>query len=244
MNASYSKDYMSNFTSDQLEKFLTTLKLLDEVGMKHSIFEKRKIRAASDNKTAVVVEPFDKDLFSGPDGYVIGIMRIPVILNRLQLVAQKNPTLTLVPKDNGQYYKTMDVSSKTHSFDLRFADPEMMSDLVPKGLRGEPVYSLQITQDTIKSLQEASRAFAPENVWVHISPKGSRIEMFDPAVGEKISILLSEKEEIETSLSFKYATDVFMRLLNQKTDVAASVFSNGLMRVNYKSLDVHMLRRE
>lgn len=235
---------MSNFTPAQLDKFLNTLKLLDEVGMKHSIFEKRKIRAAADNKTAVIVETFDEDLFSGPDGYMLGIMRIPIILNRLQLVAQKNPTVTLVQKDNGQYFKTMDVVSKTHSFDLRFADPEMMSELVPKGLRGEPVFSLQITPETTKSLQEAARAFAPENVWVHISPKGSRIEMFDPAVSEKISILISEEEQVETSLSFKYATDVFMRLINQKTDIAASIFANGLMRINYKGLDVHMLRRE
>lgn len=235
---------MSNFTPDQLQQFILLLKTCQEIGIKTMIMDKRKVRASADDKRAVIVQSFDHDLFSGPDEYEIAMARIPIVAERLNLVVDRSPDIELIMADGKKYYRMLKATSKSHSFDLRFAEPGMLVDDVPRGIRGTVAHTIVFPQAVIKDIVDANRVFAPENVWVHSSVKGTRVEMFDPAVGEKISIQITEEEEITIPISYKYASDVFIRLLSQKKDVEAEVLSNGILKINYKGLEVAALRRE
>lgn len=240
-----SKDHMSNFTPDQFEHIMSILKSCNDLGIKSIIFEQYRLRAATEDRTAVIVKQYDAPLFSGVQDYVIAMSRVGSILGRLQLVPAKSRVqYSLQPSDNKPYYKVMSIDSKSHKFDIRFADPDMLTDEVPRGLKGAELFTIAFSDEDVKNIKAAARVFGPDNVWLHVTPSGVRIEMVDPAVGEKISIQITDSADISDVVGYKYATDVFIKLLNQTGGVNAVLFSNGLLRVNYNGIDVHLLRRQ
>lgn len=243
---------MSNFTTAQYEQLLTTLRACNEVGVKSMILEPFKLRAATDNRAAVVVKTYDTPIFNsvaGAENSVITFGQVAGALERLQLGAQRSPSLTLRPMEGKDYYKMIEVSAKKLKFDVRLADPSIYADVIPSGTKGQVLYNMSFAPEDVKAIVDASRVFSPDNIWVHVAPSGVRVEMIDPAVGEKMSIQITDSADIDTTVGYKYATDVFIKLLNQKTDtkpnVDATLFGNGLLKINYKGLiDVHMLRRQ
>ena len=106
--------------------------------------------------------------------------------------------------------------------------------------------TIQFVEEDIVSIADAARVFNPDNVWVHVSASGARVEMIDPAVAEKISIQVVTPLEYKDVIGYKYSTDVFLKLINQKKVpvITATLYNNGLLKIPYRGIDVHMLKRQ
>lgn len=236
---------MSFFSDNQLARLIEVLTVCRDFDMKSVILSPTKLCAAREDMSSIIVQEFAEPLFAGAEGYRIAITRVPVFLQRLQLVLGNNPVITLDPKDDKQYYIKMGVATDTHNFDFRFGDPIFLKENVPSGIKRNPIHELTITDAQVKQIIDASKAFAPEHVWLHVMPTGTSVQMIDTTTGDRLSIQLSKKEDIKSSIQLKYATPVIIKLLNQKVPVVhATMHANGLLQVGYKGVDVYALRRE
>lgn len=232
------------FTDEQFAALHNTLLLCNEAGIKSLILSKNQIRAAASDRQAVIVTDVADQWTSPDDTAQIAMSRIPPMVQRLSLVVGKKPTATLDLMDGKPYFKMMHVQNKSHQFDIRFADPVTLEEEVPKGFKGTPAHEFTITTAQAAEIEAAARVVGPDNIWFNISRKGMRIELVDPATGEKMSVQLSDSEEIEDPINYRYSTDIVLRMLKQKQDISCTVLTNGILRVPYKSaFDMLILRR-
>jgi hypothetical protein len=236
-------------SQQQLEALLGALTVCKDLDMKNAILTPNKLCAIRDDTSALIIHEFATPLFDfdvdHQAEYRIAVSRLPVLVQRLELVIKNSPIATLDPHKDKPYYMKIGLKAGKTSLDFRFGDPAFLKGVVPTGIKLDPVHSMVFSEQQIKQIVDAARAFSPEHIWINTMPTGTEISMIDTITGDALSIQLTDKEDVTSATKLKYGTQVFLKLLNQKgQDVPLTMHRNGAIAVSYRGLTSYALRRE
>ena len=222
-----------------IERLYSVIETVNVVGIKEVIIKKdddgvmifgADSTDESIQPSVVLISPTDSDIISK----TMGISRVPVMLNRMQLFDLSKTKLTQEETDNYVQSVTLKESRKKVSF--TFANPKTIN--VPSGTIDDNVNnSITLSKDYITNLIKATQAMSSELISVSGINNEITIELFDGGTDTFTDVV---SDTCVGEWNYHWRTDSVMKLLRQaiKNDdsVELGISDLGILYVEVNDL--------